>query len=204
MPEGTLTTVPSPEWIEDHLLSVLAIGEGRRAHDALDEVACRVLEQKLRLLKELTVPAPLISKWTHGDYEWRNVLFNDRDEVVGIIDFDNVRFDNVRFDNVARDIMRCIALSFLAGSKEGFAFFEGYASASQVTPAEAHEYVNFYRHISTFRTWPISVRYLEPEKYFSRWDELIQPLPEWDWEEAAQRFADIAARIRRSHPPSQF
>ena len=191
LPEGTSTTVPSPDWIEEHLLSLLAIGDGRRAHNALDEVACTVLEQKLRLLKELTVPAPYISQWTHGDYEWRNVLFNNRDEVVGIIDF-----DDLLFGNASRDITRCVVLSFPAGSEEAIAFFEGYASSSQVTSAEAHDYVTFYRYTSTFKTWPMSVRYLEPEKYFSRWDEFLQPLPEWDWEQLAHSFADIAARTR--------
>jgi hypothetical protein len=90
--------------------------------------------------------------------------------------------------------MRCIALSFPGLGPDAFAFFEGYASAKGLSPEQAHGYVEFYRYISTYRVWPASTRYLDPNGYNPQWDGLIQPLPEWDWEMLSERFASIAAR----------
>ncbi len=134
-----------------------------------------------------------VPQWTHGDYEWRNVIFDEQDEVVAVLDFDNL----VCYGR-ERDVMRCLALSFETGSHDADAYLGGYASASRLTADEARNYVEAYRYFSTFRTWPISVRYLEPENYQSRWDELIRPGPEttWRWDEMSDRFAVIAADPR--------
>ena len=131
-------------------------------------------------------------QWTHGDYEWRNVLFNEEDEVVAVLDFDNLVYYGRE-----RDVMRCIALTFPAGAPEAAAFFAGYATESGLTADEARNYVDTYRYFSTFRTWPISARYLEPANYQPRWDDLIKAGPEisWQWDDLADRFAAVAANL---------
>jgi hypothetical protein len=59
---------------------------------------------------------------------------------------------------------------------------------------QARGYVALYRYISSYRVWPAAQRYLEPETYDPRWDDLIVPFPDWDWAMLSDRFAEIAAR----------
>jgi hypothetical protein len=90
--------------------------------------------------------------------------------------------------------MRCIALTFPALEPEADSFFEGYAAGRKVSPRDAASYVELYRYFSTFRVWPISDRYLRPDRYQPRWDALIQPFVAWDWQALTDRLAAAAAR----------
>jgi Ser/Thr protein kinase RdoA (MazF antagonist) len=130
----------------------------------------------------------LPAQWTHGDFEWRNVLFDANDEVAGIIDF-----DDAQYFSPARDVIRCIALSFASLGHEADQFVAGYASVRALSPAEVRGYVEFYRYLSTFRVWPLVNRYRYPERYRPEWDALIQPFFPWDWTALSERLAEVAA-----------
>ena len=189
LPAGEPPVMPSLEQIEVQLRSLLQAARSR--HDsAVDAVAAGVLEAKLDLLATIDDVPALPARWTHGDYEWRNVLFDDVDEVTAVIDF-----DDAQYYSPARDVMRCIALSFPNLEPEVDDYFAGYVSTRGLTREDAESYVAFYRYISTFRVWPMIDRYRNPERYQSEWDALIQPLPEWDWLALSERFAEIAATV---------
>ena len=188
---GETPSLPSLEDIEALLRSLLTEAQARRG-DPVDEIAEGVLEAKLDLLASIEAVPPLTLQWTHGDYEWRNVLFDDSDDVAAVIDF-----DEAAYYHPARDVMRCIALSFPNLEAEAYEFFAGYASVVRLGPDRAREYVEFYRYISTFRVWPIRNRYQAPERYQSRWDDLIQPFIAWDWDALSGRLAGIADELDR-------
>jgi Ser/Thr protein kinase RdoA (MazF antagonist) len=148
LPAGEQPEMPSVEAIEEQLRSLLAIA-GSRRHDPVDAIAEGALQAKLDLLATIESVPRCGSQWTHGDYEWRNVLFDDNDEVAAIIDFDNAIYHPPE-----RDVMRCIALSFPGLPLEVDDFFAGYASVRQVRPGDVPHYVELYRYLSTFRVWP--------------------------------------------------
>lgn len=189
LPPFAPPTLPSFEAIGTELLRLLALARVRR-DDPVDATAVGVLEAKLDLLSTLGEVPACESQWTHGDYEWRNVLFGASDQVVAIIDFDNAIFYPPE-----RDVMRCIALSFPALQAETDDFFAGYAAVRRVTARDVSRYVESYRYFSTFRVWPISERYLHPERYQPHWHEMIQPFVPWDWEELTDRLANVAVRV---------
>jgi Ser/Thr protein kinase RdoA (MazF antagonist) len=190
LPPEQVLDLLSLDQIRVHLEELLGLAEARRHHDPVDERAYLLIRQKLALLETLDSVPTYERGWTHGDYQRTNVLFNDRDEVAGIIDF-----DALSYFSPARDAMRCIILSFPSLRPNAFAFFEGYASAKGLSPDEARGYVDFYRYISTYRVWPASTRYLDPDGYNPRWDALIEPEPEWDWAMLSEQFAEIATRV---------
>ncbi len=140
-------------------------------------------------MAELDAVPTFTLQWTHGDYEWRNVLFDDDDNVAAVVDFDNAVYYGVE-----RDVMRCIALSFPNLEPETDDFFAGYAVVRRLRPEDARHLVECYRYLSTFRVWPISERYLHPERYQAQWDALIQPFVAWDWDRLADRLAEVAAK----------
>jgi aminoglycoside phosphotransferase (APT) family kinase protein len=130
IPGATPQELPDLESTEAHLRALLAIGSKRRGQDARDEASCLQLEQKLRMLQAWQGPAPKVrAQWTHGDYTWRNVLFDGDDEVAAIVDF-----DNLRSSDRGRDVMRCFTLSFPHGSPAARSYFGGYAAASGSRP----------------------------------------------------------------------
>jgi Ser/Thr protein kinase RdoA (MazF antagonist) len=155
----------------------------------VDAVAEGVLEAKLDLLSTIDSAPAVSSQWTHGDYEWRNVLFDERDEVAAVIDFDNAIYYPPE-----RDVMRCIALTFPTLEPEADSFFEGYAAEHKLSPRDAASYVELYRYFSTFRVWPIRDRYLRPDRYQPRWDALIQPFVAWDWQALTERLTEATVR----------
>ena len=59
------------------------------------------------------MPANVAWEWSHGDYEWRNVMFDDQYEVVAIFDF-----DEAGCYSVGREVFRCRELSFRPGAPE--------------------------------------------------------------------------------------
>jgi Ser/Thr protein kinase RdoA (MazF antagonist) len=195
MPSDQPEPLPAREWIEGQLRSLLKIGSQRRSDSAFDDAACLILEQKLRDLEQVASPlATHNSQWIHGDYQWSNVLFGNDDHVVAIFDF-----DNLRYTYRARDVMRCLELSFPLNTDPALSFFEGYASVSGITPREVLEYMEYWRYISTFRVWPIDARYLDPEHYQARWDEFIQfhePPSSSYWNRLTHELVDIAARYQ--------
>jgi Ser/Thr protein kinase RdoA (MazF antagonist) len=190
IPAGTPPVLPGLEAIEEQLRSLLAAARGRRGNP-VDEIAEAFLEAKLELLATIERIPALAPQWTHGDYEWRNVLFDDHDEVVAVIDF-----DAAQFYSPARDVMRCIALSFPELEPEADDFFRGYAVVRRLMPDDVREYVEFYRYISTMRFWPITNRYQHPERYRPEWDALIQPYVAWDWRELTDRLIDVVAEVQ--------
>ena len=189
MPPGVMRSLPTPEAIGAQLHSLLAIARSRR-DNPIDAVAEGVLEAKLDLLARIDEAPVFSAQWTHGDFEWRNVLFNERDEVTAVIDF-----DDAAYYSPARDVMRCIALSFPDLGPEMDDFFAGYVSVRHLSTADARVYVDFYRYISTFRVWPIIDRYLHAERYRPEWDDLIQPFITWDWQAMSDRLAGIAGGV---------
>jgi Ser/Thr protein kinase RdoA (MazF antagonist) len=146
LPAEKLLDLLTPDQIRVHLEELLRFAEARRHRDPVDERACQLIRQKLSLLGTLDAVPSFEPGWTHGDYQHTNVLFDDCDEVAGIIDF-----DAVSYFSPARDVMRCIALSFPGLGPDAFAFFEGYASAKGLSPEQAHGYVEFYRYHSLSR-----------------------------------------------------
>jgi Ser/Thr protein kinase RdoA (MazF antagonist) len=195
LPPSTAPALWSHAQIESYLTGLLAGAEARRHADAVDERAYNLIRQKLALLDDLGDPPDYEPGWSHGDYHWRNVLFDSADEVAAVIDF-----DTVAYFSPARDVMRCIALSFPALGPEVEAFFAGYAAVRRPGPEEARGYVDLYRYLSSYRVWPVRDRYFEPETYDSRWDDLIQPMPAWDWGELSERLAAVAARAETAGP----
>lgn len=182
---------PSALWpldaIEGYLNALLVIATKRRGRSEVDERAYQLLRSRLVLLETLGEMPAFEPGWSHGDYEWRNVMFDESDEVCAVIDF-----DDLQYFSPAREVMRCMALSFPSLGENAFAFLAGYASASGISPKTARSYVEFYRYISAYRVWPVSARYLDPERYQTRWDEFIQSGRTWDWDVLADRFAAIA------------
>jgi Ser/Thr protein kinase RdoA (MazF antagonist) len=182
--------LPNLDWVRAYLDQLLEIGSRRRHDDPVDEAACLELEQKLRMLEAWSGPVPVVHpQWTHGDYTWRNILFDDADELVAIIDF-----DNLRFTSRGRDVMRCFTLSFPHGSNTALSYFQGYAQVAKPAAEDVREYVNLYRYMSMYGTWPADVRYLETASYQRRWDEFIGPRPlawETGWEELAEQLASL-------------
>jgi Ser/Thr protein kinase RdoA (MazF antagonist) len=87
--------VPPPAEAQARLEGVLRKAERRRGRSAVDDTCCRVLRHKLDALQRHGRRAdrfpPLLAQATHGDYQETNVLFDDADQVVGVLDFDNVR-----------------------------------------------------------------------------------------------------------------
>jgi homoserine kinase type II len=187
MKPGRTPSLPSPSEIEAQLRSLLAISLSRK-DDPIDEIAAGILEAKLDLLSGIDRVPALEAQWTHGDFEWRNVLFDDAEQVAAVIDF-----DDAAYYHPARDVMRCIALSFPALEPGVDEYFAGYTSVRHLTTDEARDYVEFYRYISTFRVWPIIARYRQQEYYKPEWSALIQPLIAWDWDLLAHRLSDVAA-----------
>jgi Ser/Thr protein kinase RdoA (MazF antagonist) len=191
-PDPNPRALPTLQAIEADLRGLLAVARSRR-DNTVDAVAEGVLEAKLNLVSTIDSVPAVTSQWTHGDYEWRNVLFDERDEVAAVIDFDNATYYSPE-----RDVMRCIALTFPALEPEADLFFEGYAAVRKVSPRDAASYGELYRYFSTYRVWPISERYLRPDRYQARWDALIQPFLAWDWQALAGRLAEAAVRAGSS------
>jgi Ser/Thr protein kinase RdoA (MazF antagonist) len=187
--------LPSLEVIEADLRGLLAHARSRR-DNPVDAVAEGVIEAKLDLLSSSPAVPDCERQWTHGDYEWRNVLFDEQDNVAAVIDFDNVIYYPAE-----RDVMRCIALTFPALEPEADSFFEGYAAVRRVSPRDAASYVELYRYFATFRVWPISERYLRSDRYQAHWDEFIQPFAVWDWQALTDRLTEAAARAEESTAP---
>jgi homoserine kinase type II len=189
MPPGEAPPIWSHSEIADYLRGLIDIAARRRHSDAVDARAYDLLRQKWALLETLAAPPAYEPGWTHGDYEWRNVLFDDAGDVAAVIDF-----DAFAYFSPARDVIRCIALSFPALGPAVDAFFGSYAAGAGVRPETARGYVELYRYLSAYRVWPVSARYLEPGTYDPRWDEFIQPMPAWDWVKLSDRLAEAAAR----------
>ena len=187
LPPGSAKPLPLPDVIEEQLRNLLEIARSRRG-DRVDAIAEAVLEAKLELLSTIDTVPDYLPQWTHGDFEWRNVLFDSKENVAAVFDF-----DELQYFSPARDVMRCIALSFPGLELEADDFFAGYAEVRRLTPEEARSYVDFYRYISTHRVWPISARYLDTEHYQQRWADFIQPILPWDWKGLSDRLAQIAA-----------
>lgn len=189
--EAPAQKLPGPEW-ESHLERVLEIASQRRYETPVDEAACLEVEQKLRIFRAWQGPPPEVhASWTHGDFTWRNVLFDENDEVIAIFDF-----DNLRPADRGREVLRCFTLGFPFGAPEALAYFEAYASAAGITPEEARRYVHVYHYMSA-QVWPVDVRYLQPELYQARWDQFIGPRPlawETGWDSLADELAAVIAR----------
>jgi Ser/Thr protein kinase RdoA (MazF antagonist) len=170
------------------LRDLLKIGSQRRRADPVDEMACRLLERKLNLLARLPAGPPHFEPhWVHRDYTARNLLFDDRDEVIAVLDFDEVRYTSRGYE-----VMRCLDHGFPPWSREGLAFFESYAAATRMTADEARDCAWLFCYVSTFSTWPMRSRYLEDEAYVAHWDEFIR-LPEHPWDEDPGALADSLA-----------
>jgi Ser/Thr protein kinase RdoA (MazF antagonist) len=186
--------VPGLDELRNRLETLHRLARKRRDDTPVDEEACLMLEQKLRMLDAWDGAVPRLPwQWTHGDYTWRNLLFDDSDRIVAIVDF-----DNLRHMPRARDVMRCFTLSFPHGSAQARSYFRGYASVAKPSGQEVTDYVQFYRYLSIYGVWPADARYLTTEAYQSRWDEFMTPRPrEWEtgWDRLADELAEIAARV---------
>lgn len=191
--EGPSWAAPDRTSFEDRLNQLLDLVAARRPAGPIDVLARIVLEQKLRT-PEVPLPPNEPCQWLHGDYTWRNVLVNEHDEVAAVIDFDNMRFLPRSYD-----VMRAFALGFDASTTAAESFFSGYAQSAGLTPDDVGTYVSSWRYTSSFRLWPLDVRYLDPTHYHPAWDEGIPSLapasPE-QWESLADRLTSLVTSPR--------
>jgi Ser/Thr protein kinase RdoA (MazF antagonist) len=190
--------VPRPAEAQARLEGVLGKAERLRGRSAVDDACCRVLRSKLDALQRHGSLAdrlpPLVAQATHGDYQETNILFDDRDEVVGILDFDNTQF-NPRVVEVSR----ALSLDFLHGGSllpEADAFLAGYCETGRLTEPEASVVAPLRLYLSCTGAWPIEARYEDPESYQLRWDRFIGEPSNW-WEEHADELTERLLRLCR-------
>jgi Ser/Thr protein kinase RdoA (MazF antagonist) len=186
LPPGVVQAFPKRRNIEGTLRLLLTMTEARRPNP-VDERAAQNLRAKLDLLSRLDADPPIEGQWCHGDYAWRNVIFDATDTVAAVIDF-----DDARYASAGHEVMRCIALSFPSLGPEVDDFFAAYAGTRGLTPEAARGFVESYRYSSSIAVWPMTLRYLNPKQYEQRWDDLIQPFLSWDWGAMSERLTGLA------------
>ena len=177
-------TVPSPAAAQAHLEAVLGEADRLRGRSGVDETCCRVLRHKLDALQRcgwLAVRlAPLLTQATHGDYQETNILFDDADQVVGILDFDNTK-PQPRIV----ELSRALTLDFVADDRllpEADDFLAGYQETGQFAERDALLLAPLTLYLSCTRAWPVTARYLDGDAYQPRWDRFIAEPSSW-WEE---------------------
>jgi Ser/Thr protein kinase RdoA (MazF antagonist) len=190
---ATSYTLPSVEDSVRKLERILALAE--RGTGTLDQTAVAVLRHKIgavgRLAPIVAGVATLGAQWVHGDYQETNVLFNEADQVVAVLDFDNLRCRPRGYD-----VMRAFALCFPGALEQAYAYFAGYVDAFRPSVEEVSLYAPLWAYVSATKVWPIDVRYLEPSAYQERWDRFIQPPSSWweeNWAAVSERLVAIAA-----------
>jgi Ser/Thr protein kinase RdoA (MazF antagonist) len=178
-----LYAVPPPAETQARLEAVLGEAERSRARSALDETCCRVLRHKLDTLQRCGWLAdrfpPLVTQATHGDFQDTNVLFDDADQVVGILDF-----DNTKSQPRIVELSRALTLDFIADGRllpEADAFLAGYQETGQFAEPDAMLLAPLTLYLSCTRGWPVTARYEDPN-YQPRWDRFIGEPSSW-WEE---------------------
>jgi Ser/Thr protein kinase RdoA (MazF antagonist) len=199
--EGPSWRAPDRSSFDDMLRNLLDLASARRPVGAIDEIARMVLEGKLRS-SDVPPPPDEPCQWLHGDYIWRNALIDAYGQVAAVIDFDNMRFLPRSYD-----VMRSFSLGFDVStiaatdvdSTAAESFFSGYARAAGLTPDDVRTYVSSWRYTSTFRLWPLDVRYLDPIHYDPVWDQFIpslRPHPPAEWESLVDRLTTLVTAPR--------
>lgn len=182
-----------------HLQALLIEAERHKHRSTVDQVCCEVLRYKLEALERFPdVPARLASlstQLTHGDYQETNVLFGRDDEVVGVLDF-----DNLKRQPRGAEVMRTLWLDFLRADgllPEAEGFFAGYAAEVLPPETEVALYAPLRMYLSLMGAWPIGDRYEKPEAYQTRWDRFIHPPSDW-WEHNLEVVTARLLHLRRA------
>ena len=189
-----------PSTARDILDRTLAVAEPHRGRSREDEIACQVLRHRLASLERLAYLAPelarLRTQLTHGDYQEANVLFNEREALVAVLDF-----DGCRQQPRGAELTRAISLCFLEGETlvpQAWDFVAGYAEVGRMPEAEVRLLAPLRAYLAATGAWPIEDRYLAPERYQPRWDRFIRPPSGW-WEEnqewVTERLLESSRRI---------
>jgi Ser/Thr protein kinase RdoA (MazF antagonist) len=148
-----------------------------------------MLRAKLQAVERLTPQVPRLAalpvQWVHGDFQETNVLFDDYDQVIGVIDF-----DATRCWPRGRELMRALAICFPSLAPEGFAFFRAFAATARPLAAEVELYAALGAYASAIGTWPLGERYREPELYQPRWDRFIREPSGW-WLEDCDHLTEL-------------
>jgi homoserine kinase type II len=196
--------VPPPAEAQTRLEGVLSKAERRRDRNAVDDICCRVLRHKLDGLRRHGWLAdrfpPLLAQATHGDYQETNILFDDADQIVGVLDFDNARF-NPRVVEVSR----VLSLDFLPDGRllpEADDFLVGYHDTGRLTEPEARVLAPLRLYLSCTSAWPIEPRYEDPDAYQPRWDRFIREPSNW-WEEHADELTERLLHLRHRTATSE-
>jgi Ser/Thr protein kinase RdoA (MazF antagonist) len=180
-------TFTSPAKAAANLEGLLA--EAERGSDPLDAVACRMLRAKLATVERLAPQVPRLAalpvQWVHGDFQETNILFDDHDQVMGVIDFDALRCRPRGYE-----VMRALAICFPPLAPEGFAFFRVFAAAARPLAAEVGLYAALGAYATAIGTFPLGERYREPELYQPRWDRFIREPSGW-WLEDCDHLTEL-------------
>lgn len=175
----------------EFLEKMLGIAEQNLGHTPAHEAARETLRWKIRTLPMME---PYMAKFEtlrsqllHGDYQETNVLFDGRQRVSAVIDF-----DNIRVIPRAREFMRAMSMCFYVQGEllpEAFDFLAGYYEQVQAPESEVALYAPLCAYYHLFSTWPINVLVMRPEAYDARWDRFLQP-PNSFWETNIDRLTD--------------
>ena len=195
--------VPPPAEAQTRLEAVLGEAERLRGRSAVDETCCRVLRHKLDALRRCGWLAerfpPLLTQATHGDYQETNVLFDDADQVVGILDF-----DNTKSQPRIVELSRALTLDFIADDHllpEAEDFLVGYHEMGQFAEPDALLLAPLTLYLSCTRAWPITARYMDRDAYQTRWDRFIGEPSSW-WEEHVDELTERLLNLcRRAQGP---
>jgi Ser/Thr protein kinase RdoA (MazF antagonist) len=160
----------------------------------VDRKAVVLLEHRRRGLEAWVGPPPELGRQQciHGDYQDTNVIFDDKDEVAAILDW-----DALNQAGRAYEVMRAFNFSFPEGAAGGMEFLRGYVSAARPSPEAAAALVDVWSYTTLQRFWPMDARYEQPESYQERWDVFSREPSGW-WEGNRERIRQELVRFARA------
>src|SRR5206468_1806990 len=109
-----------------------------------------------------------------------NVLFAGDDSVSAVVDFDNTTVLPRGFD-----FMRALALCLTPLAPERDHYLRGYRELTRPSRDELTSYVPLWTYQAVGDIWPLEIRYLEPERFDPRWENVCWAafLPDgWEFE----------------------
>ncbi|TQF03173.1 phosphotransferase [Kitasatospora acidiphila] len=136
-PEATLAQ------IERFLAQLATLGEPT----SFDEEAARFLVERRLLLEKFADERPVSAApagpfgWTHGDFQYRNVLWQDS-EIVAVLDWDRIRVRPFGEEAVRTATVQFGGADGVLDSERVAAFMDGYRSVIAISPAELEDAVS--------------------------------------------------------------
>ena len=171
---STINLLKSQHEIEQSVKSVQDIIRAKPKGSSIDNITNKLIDMKLNMLSEFIRYDHFLShllsqqKLIHGDFHNENLLFDDRDNIAGILDF-----EESHYGHPMEDIMHFVELGCCnmghneANFQKARCFFSSYSKINKLTPEEIelglHLYL--YKISSSF--------FLENKLYDSSSDELI-------------------------------